>query len=278
MYKVGWFSTGRGQGSLNLLHAIVKAIKDGDVNAKIAYVFCSRELGDAEGSDRYINQAQAYGLDLVTFSSKRFKPELRKTGKERPEALNRWRREYDREIMKRLDSRSADINVLAGYMLIVGAALCNKYDLINLHPASPDGPAGTWQEVIRQLIAQRAEQSGNMMHLVTEELDKGPPITYCTFSLKGGAFEGLWQNLEEQLQGKTFKAIIRQEGERNLLFSKIREESAMRELPLVIQTVRAFAAGRLRLEGRKIFYKGELLQGPCCLNEDIEKQLQSMFS
>ncbi len=80
MYKVGWFSTGRGQGSLNLLHAIVKAIKDGDVNAEIAYVFCSRQLGDAEGSDRYINQVQAYGLDLVTFSSKRFKPELRKTG------------------------------------------------------------------------------------------------------------------------------------------------------------------------------------------------------
>ena len=27
-YKIGWFSTGRGQGSMNLLNAMVKAISD----------------------------------------------------------------------------------------------------------------------------------------------------------------------------------------------------------------------------------------------------------
>ena len=35
MYKIGWFSTGRGQGSLNLLNSIMKAINDKTVNDKL---------------------------------------------------------------------------------------------------------------------------------------------------------------------------------------------------------------------------------------------------
>ena len=261
MYKIGWFSTGRGPGSLNLLNAIVKAIKEGEVQAEIAYVFCSREPGDAEGSDRYIQQAEDYGLNLVCCSSKKFRPQLRKEGRGNPGALNQWRLEYDREIMKRLGSLQADINVLAGYMLVVGEEMCRQYDMINLHPAAPDGPAGTWQEVIWELIEQRADKSGNMMHLVIEELDKGPPITYVTFPIRGNEFTNLWQDMDFALREKSMDEIMREEGEKNPLFLKIRGEGAKLELPLVIQTVRAFA-------------EGKILEGPYCLTEDIEAQLQ----
>jgi len=234
MYKLGWFSTGRGQGSLNLLHAIVNAIHEGIVRAELEYVFCSREPGDAEGSDRYIKQVHDYGLKLITCSSKRFNPDLRKQEKNDPEALRRWRLEYDREIMKRLGSVQADINVLAGYMLVVGAEMCRQYDMINLHPAAPDGPAGTWQEVIWELIGQRADKSGNMMHLVIEELDKGPPITYATFPIRGNKFTNLWLKMDSTLKQKSMDEIMREEGEKNPLFIKIRKEAAERELPLVI--------------------------------------------
>jgi len=91
MYKIGWFSTGRGQGSLNLLHSIMQAINNKSVKAELSFVYCSREAGDAEGSDRYLQQVKNYGLNLVSFSSKRFMPELRKQGKTDPDALNRWR-------------------------------------------------------------------------------------------------------------------------------------------------------------------------------------------
>jgi len=273
MYRIGWFSTGRGQGSLNLLHAIVKAVRDGTVRAEIVYVFCSREPGDAEGSDRYIRQVQDYGLNLVCFSSKRFKPELRRQGKEEPLLLDRWRSEYDREIMRRLKGLTARINVLAGYMLVVGAEMCMTYDMVNLHPAAPDGPAGTWQEVIWQLIAQRAGRSGNMMHLVIPELDKGPPITYSLFPLRGEGFDSLWQDVEEKLKTKSLRDITLEEGERNPLFAKIRQEGARREIPLVVQTVKAFAAGRISLENKKIVAAGKVLEGPYCLTEDIEQQL-----
>ncbi len=276
MYKIGWFSTGRGQGSLNLLHAIVKAIKGGTVKADISFVFCSREPGDAEGSDRYIKQVQEYGLNLVCFSSKKFKPELRAEGRKNHDALIRWRRDYDREIMKRIEGLRVDISILAGYMLVVGGEMCTHHDMVNLHPAAPGGPAGTWQEVIWQLIEQRAESSGNMMHLVIEELDKGPPITYSTFPISGKGFSALWADLDQKLKIRSLKEIEKEEGLQNPLFSKIRQDGAAREIPLVVQTVKAFSDGRVRLENKKIVAEGKVLEGPYCLTEDIEKYIQAL--
>ena len=100
-YQIGWFSTGRGQGSMNLLNAMVNAVGAGEVSGSIAFVVCSREQGEAEGSDRYIQQVQEYGIPLITFSSKKFMPELRSTGKADPAAMRQWRVAYDREVMQR---------------------------------------------------------------------------------------------------------------------------------------------------------------------------------
>ncbi len=273
MYRIGWFSTGRGQGSLNLLQAIMAAIKNGRVKADMGFVFCSREPGDAQGSDRYIKQVQDYGLPLVCFSSKRFKPDLRKQGGQDPAAMAQWRLEYDREVMQRLGTPDVRITVLAGYMLVLGPEMCRTYDMVNLHPASPSGPAGTWQEVIWQLIGQRADESGNMMHLVIEELDKGPPITYGTFPIRGGEFDVLWAALDEKLKEKTLQEIARDQAEQQPLFAKIRREGALREIPLVVQTVKAFADGRIYLKDRRIIADGKPLEGPYCLNDDIEREL-----
>ena len=273
MYRIGWFSTGRGQGSLNLLQAIMAAIKNGRVKADMGFVFCSREPGDAEGSDRYIKQVQDYGLPLVCFSSKRFKPDLRKQGKFDSAALEQWRLEYDREVMQRLGTPDVRITVLAGYMLVLGPEMCRTYDMVNLHPAAPSGPAGTWQEVIWQLIGQRADESGNMMHLIIEELDKGPPITYGTFPIRGGEFDVLWAALDEKLKQKTLQEIARDQAEQQPLFAKIRREGALREIPLVVQTVKAFADGRIYLKDRRIIADGKPLAGPYCLNDDIEREL-----
>jgi phosphoribosylglycinamide formyltransferase-1 len=273
MYAIGWFSTGRGQGSLNLLHAIVGAVRDGRVPARIAYVFCSRELGDAEGSDRYLHQVRDYGLPCVCLSSKRFEPELRRTGRTDPAALLAWRTAYDRAVMERIGELRAQLCIMAGYMLVTGPDLCRAYDIVNLHPAAPGGPAGTWQEVIWQLIDRRADQSGNMMHLVTEELDKGPPVTYSLFSLRGRQFDPLWRDMERRLARMPLSQIMQEEGETLPLFQEIRREGARREIPLVLQTVKAFAEGRVWLDNRRIIAGGRELPGPYCLTGDIEAAL-----
>ena len=242
MYKLGWFSTGRGGGSRALLTRMHDEIEKGNVKAKIEFVFCSREPGDAEGSDTFIKLVESYRIPLVCLSSKRFKA----SGGEY--LSPQWRLEYDREAMRRLKGYSPDLCVLAGYMLIVGPEMCQHYKMINLHPATPDGPTGTWQEVIWKLIETKATATGVMMHLVTPELDKGPPVTYCKFSIRGELFDKHW----EEIKGLSVGAVKAKQGENNSLFKIIRQEGMKRELPLVIATVKAFSERRVRIENWKV--------------------------
>ncbi len=270
LYQIGWFSTGRGPGSRNLLKTILENIASGIINAKISFVFCSREEGEAEGSDLYLKMVKDQGLNLISFSSRKFKPEIRKQGKDDANIMRQWRIEYDREIMSLLNHHSADVNVLAGYMLIVGDEMCEKYNLINLHPASPDGPAGTWQEVIWKLIEDRANQSGVMIHLVTNELDKGPRITYCTFPLRDPFIDPLWEKHEQKLKSKSLNQIIKEEGKNNELFKEIRKMGVIRELPLVVQTLKIFSEGKIGIKDKHIIVNDRIQHQPYCLTEQIE--------
>ena len=269
-YKIGWFSTGRGPGSRNLLKTILENIASGIINANICFVFCSREEGEAEGSDLYLKMVKDQGLNLISFSSRKFKPEMRKQGKDDPNIMRQWRIEYDREIMSLLNHHSADVNVLAGYMLIVGNEMCEEYNLVNLHPASPDGPAGTWQEVIWKLIEDRANQSGVMIHLVTNELDKGPRITYCTFPLRDPFINPLWEKHEQKLKSKSLIQITKEEGDNNELFKEIRKRGVIRELPLVVQTLKIFSEGKIGIKDKHIIVNDLVQHQPYCLTNQIE--------
>ena len=113
-----------------------------------------------------------------------------------------------------------------------------------------------------------------MMHLVTPELDRGPPITYCTFPIRGGRFDALWEGLEEKLKNSTLDEIAHKEGEAEPLFAEIRKEGVKRELPLIIQTIKEFSDGRVKVEGEKIIAEGEDLSGAYDLSEKIEKLLE----
>ena len=244
MYKLGWFSTGRDKAARDLLEAVQNSIQLGEIKAEIVFVFSSRELGESEESDLFLRLVEDYHIPLVCFSYQKFKAK-----KETPEVetLPQWRLDYDREIMVRLQGFHPDLCVLAGYMLIVGKEMCQRYDMINLHPAAPGGPAGTWQEVIWQLIDSEAEETGVMMHLVTPELDKGPPVTYCIFPIRGKPFDRYW----DEIKGSSPQQIIKNQGENNHLFRLIRKHGLAREFPLIISTVKVFSEGKIRISPGK---------------------------
>jgi folate-dependent phosphoribosylglycinamide formyltransferase PurN len=244
MLRLGWFSTARGKGSQALLRAVQEAIEKGRLDARIEFVFISRDPGEAAETDNFISQVEGYGIPLVTHSYKKFKSLRGSHANHQDGQLAQWRLEYDREVMQKLQGFSADLCVLAGYMLIVGPEMCTRYKMINLHPAAPDGPAGTWMEVIWQLIDRRATETGAMMHLVTPELDEGPVVSYCKFSISGEPFDKYWQEIGD----KTSAQLKDEEGEENALFKQIRCYGQVRELPLIIATIRAFASGLIRIE------------------------------
>ncbi|MBI4186701.1 MAG: phosphoglycerate transporter [Chloroflexi bacterium] len=235
MYQLGWFSTGRDRAARDLLTAVHSKIALGEIEAEIAFVFSNREPGEAEESDLFFKLVKDLRLPLICFSSHRFK--------QGETASPRWRLAYDRQVMKRLHGFHPDLCVLAGYMLIVGEEMCRRYDMLNLHPAAPGGPAGSWQKVIWQLIESRAQRTGVMMHLVTPELDKGPVATYCTFPITGEPFDKHWKEIE----ATPVAEVKKQQGENNRLFRLIREHGLAREFPLIISTLKAFSQGKIRI-------------------------------
>ncbi len=249
LYQLGWFSTGRDKAARDLLQAVHTGIERGEIKAEIAFVFSSRERGEAAESDSFLKLVEDYHIPLICFSYQRFKAVKGVATTDQPGTLAQWRLDYDREVMNRLQAFRPDLCVLAGYMLIVGEEMCQRYNMINLHPAAPGGPTGTWQEVIWQLIDNKAEETGVMMHLVTPELDKGPPATYCTFPIRGKPFDRYWQEIDKYGVGEAKE----RPGENNRLFQLIRQHGLAREFPLITATIKAFSQGKVKVtEDRKV--------------------------
>ena len=101
MYQLGWFSTSRGKTSKALLQAVMSSIKLGEIDAEIAFVFCNREAGEGENSDRFFELVESCNIPLVRLSSKRFKAGHSARFPGTQDNLPAWRREYDRAVMKR---------------------------------------------------------------------------------------------------------------------------------------------------------------------------------
>ena len=247
MLTIGWFSTGRDEAARQLLQVVHESIQSGEIEGEIVFVFSNREPGESKESDLFFKLVHSYHIPLTCFSFKKFKatPDAAVAVKEA--ALPQWRLEYDREVIERLQGFTPDLCVLAGYMLIVGEEMCHRYNMINLHPAAPGGPIGSWQEVIWTLIENKVKESGVMMHLVTPELDRGPVIAYCTFPITGEPFDKHWQETEKRPIAEPKK----EQGEDNALFRLIRQHGLAREFPLIVSTLKAFAQGKIRISGAK---------------------------
>ncbi len=271
-YQFGWFSTGRDKAARELLTAAEESIKLGEIEGDIALVFCSREPGEAKESDLFIKLVEDYHIPLVCLSYQRFKAR-QSTSLTDQSGIPVWRLDYDREVMNRLQDFSPDLCVLAGYMLIVGKEMCQRYNMINLHPAAPGGPTGTWQEVIWQLINDGARQTGAMMHLVTPELDKGPPVAYCTFSIRGEPFDRYWQEIERLPADSTKRQTAK-----NSLFRLIRKHGLAREFPLIIATLKAFSQGKIRINKEKqvVDAEGKPIKG-YNLTDEINEQVKELL-
>jgi folate-dependent phosphoribosylglycinamide formyltransferase PurN len=268
-YKVGWFSTGRGAGSKGMLQATCDAIKSGELNAKIEFVYCSRERGETEPTDQYLDMVNSYGIPLVIFSYQGYRAMRNMPNPDLNAPLPQWRIDYDNEVIQRLEEFQPDLCILAGFMLVTTPVMCDKYDIINLHPAAPGGPAGTWQQVIWKLIETKADTQGIKMHIAIPALDMGPTATYCTFPIRGKSFDRLW----EAIVGKTIEEIKATEGVENALFKTIRTHGAVREVPLTITTLKAFSEGKIKItkDRQVVDAAGHIIKG-----YDLSKEIDAI--
>jgi phosphoribosylglycinamide formyltransferase-1 len=265
VFRIGWLSTGRDEAAQFLLLDVWKAIGAGRLRAEIPFVFCNRDRGESPATDGFLRLVDDLGIPVRTRSWKAFRAG-RESGTRALGDREALRIAYDREVAAVLGP--ADVYALVGYMLILGPELCQRFPFINLHPAPPGGPAGAWEDVIWHLMEAQASESGIMIHRATPELDRGPVLTYCRFSIRGGAFDPLWAEWEMAARaGREDRASP------PALFHRIRKEGVRREAPLLAETLRALADGRIRIAGEGVSRDGERLEGGLCLSDEVEARL-----
>jgi hypothetical protein len=127
-----------------------------------------------------------------------------------------------------------------GYMLIATDPLFSRFTFINDHPALPDGPTGTYQEVILELMRSGSRESGCMMNLVTGDVDRGPAVSFCRYPLFDQQSEPLWRSYRAAVsEGEPF------DEQDAPLFHEIRGRGVARERPFLVETLAAIAAGTL---------------------------------
>jgi len=252
---VGWFSSGGGEGSMGMLEAAVDAIELGDLNARIEFLFCNRDRGQRIATDKFLDYAAAHAIEVRTVSSYEFR---------KARSLVPWeelREMFDEEAMKKLAGFDPKITIAAGYMLIA-PLLCERFKMINVHPALPGGPIGTWQEVTWELIDRKDKESGVMTNIATKEVDAGPVLSYCRYPVVGGELDWMWFRAREEAAA----SIKEREGERNTLFMALRELGLPRERPLLVETLKAIISGEINLNNPAV-------TGPIDLTMPVEMAL-----
>ncbi len=270
-YPIGWFSTGRDEAARNLLTVAYE--RRNDLGVYIPFVFSNWERGENgknyEERQKFVELVDSYRIPFVAISWLKFRE---KYGEKQHDEYGKAMQEVLQEFPNKLD-------VLAGFMLWVPDNVCDKRRMINLHPALPNGPKGMWQEVIWQLIKERARETGAMMHRVTCYRDRGPVVTYCRFPIIGGDYDVLWEFWKTEENKLGFEQLkLRYSDElypmfANPLFRRIREDGKAREIPLLIHTIGEFAKGNMWFEGDLLMTK-EGMTGGYDITNLVEEELR----
>ena len=279
--SIGLFSTLTSVGSRELVLRILAACVSGEIpGVRPAFLLVEREAGESEQTDASFAEIAARHPDLriVRASAVRFQAQARKAARAAGDeaALWRWRDAFYASYRERLPA--SDLDLLLGSMWIWGARQCAERRGVNLHPSLPSGPLGKmWFEVIWDLVVQDAAESGVMLHRVTPEVDEGPVVAWCRYRLRDPELDALRATLpacsEDRVALINLERALKREAT-HPLFHAIRARGYARELPLMLETVRAVAEGRLRLERGGVYgADGAEIVGGLELTREVEAAL-----
>lgn len=149
-------------GSGSNLQAVIDAVEDGRIDAKISLVVSNRKK--AYGLVR----AAEHGIPTYYHPLRPYKK------------ADKSRADYEADLADKIASFTPNLILLAGWMHILGADFLRQLPkrVINLHPALPGQFAGT-KAIERAFTAYEAGEithSGCMVHFAVPEVDAGSVI------------------------------------------------------------------------------------------------------
>ena len=136
------------------LQAILDAIHNDVLDAAVVVVVSNRE------NSYILERARNHNIPDIFVSH---------TGKTKDE--------FDREITAALLQHNADLVLLVGFMRILSAEFCRKWQdrILNVHPSLlPKYAGGVDISVHEEVLRNGDMETGCTIHFVTEEVDAGP--------------------------------------------------------------------------------------------------------
>lgn len=145
------------------LQAIINAMENKEINAKIKLVFSNKK--NAYGLER----AKKANIETLYLNRKNFSKS----------------EEYDEEILKVLKEKDIDLIVLAGYLGILTSKIISNYRgrIINIHPSLIPSFCGSGfygEHVHKAVIKKGVKITGATTHFVDEIIDGGAIIMQDT--------------------------------------------------------------------------------------------------
>ena len=136
------------------LQAILDAIQNDTLDAEVVVVVSNRN------KSYILERARHHNISDVFVSQK-----------------GKTRDEFDREITATLLQHGADLVLLIGFMRILSAEFCQKWQdrILNVHPSLLPKYAGGMDNDIHEEVLRNGDvETGCTIHFVTEEVDAGP--------------------------------------------------------------------------------------------------------
>lgn len=152
------------------------------------------------------------------------------------------RSSFESALIELIDRYQPDLVILAGFMRVLTAGFTDHYRgrIFNIHPSLL--PKFRGLHTHERVLAAGETEHGASIHFVTAELDGGPVIVQARVPILPG-------------------------DDPDTLAARVLEQ----EHRLYPQAIRWFAAGRLRLDGERVWFDGQPLEMPLRL-EEVDRQ------
>ncbi len=133
------------------------------------------------------------------------------------------REEFERQLIKSLDSRGIELIVLAGFMRVLTPLFVRHYKnrIINIHPALLPSFPGV--DAAKQALEYGVKYSGCTVHFVDDGVDTGPIVLQAIVSIQDSDTE---QTLLERIHKEEHRVFP--------------------------EAVRLFCEGKIKIEGRRV--------------------------